>query len=233
MKAVRTVLLLVFLGASLVGFSETTLVSDTFDSSSMGRWMTVSGTWRAMNGRLYQTDTSERMAMITIPVRQSGKVLYEFDVRYVAGGEDDYAGFGIHFCVNNPSKGRSWGNGDSYLAWLTWDPGTYGYPGGFAQIYDSEGPTDMDLFPEGDILEDGDRFPIMVDYLKTEYLAYTVTVRVELDTTTGNGYIYDPFDPYRYRFPFAMGQSVKAGGYFSFRTNSLAVSIDNFKVTKL
>ena len=100
MKTVRSVLLLVFLGASLTTFAETTLVSDSFSSTSLDKWMVVSGSWRAMNGRLYQTDTSEKMAMITIPVKQSGKILYEFDVRYVAGGEDNYAGFGIHFCAS-------------------------------------------------------------------------------------------------------------------------------------
>ena len=233
MKAVKSVLLLVLLCASLVVFADTTLVSDTFSSSALGKWMPVSGNWRVLNGRLYQSDSSEKMAVITIPVAQSGKVLYEFDVRYVAGGEDNYAGFGIHFCVNKPSTGRSWGNGDTYLAWLTRDPETYGFPGGFGQIYDSDGATDMGLYPEGDIIEDGGNFPLIVDYLDTEFLAYTITVRIELDTKTGNGYIYDPFDPYKYRFPFSMGQPVKAGGYFSFRTNSVAVSIDNFKVSKL
>jgi hypothetical protein len=232
MKTVKLVLLLVFFGASLMAFSETTLVSDSFSSSVLDKWTVVSGSWRAMNGRLYQTDTSEKMAMITLPVNQSGKILYEFDVRYVAGGEDNYAGFGIHFCITNPSKVRSWGMGQSFLAWLTWDPDTYGYPGGFAQVYESFAPTRMGLFPEGDIVEDGDQFPIMVDYLDMEFLSYTITVRIELDTRTGKGYLYDPFDPYKYRYPFDMGQPINAGSYFGFRTNSLAVSLDNFRVAQ-
>ena len=233
MKHVKVIFVLVFLFTAVVAFSQTSLVSDTFDRMSLGDWVPINGEWKVMDGKLYQTDTAENMAMIMIPVKQSGKILYEFDVSYLTGGEDNYAGFGIHLCINNPSKNRSWGNGQSFLAWITWDPDIYGWPGGFVQLYQSTGPTRMDLFPSGDIIEDGDRFPIGVEYLDVEFLSYTITVRLELDTETGKGYYYDPFDPYEYRYPFELGTPVKAGDYFAFRTNSLSVCIDNFKVSRV
>ncbi len=233
MKHVKVILVLVFLFTAVVAFSQVTLVSDTFDRMSMGDWELLSGNWKVMGGKMYQTDTAENMAMVIIPVKQSGKVLYEFDVSYITGGEDNYAGFGIHFCINNPSKVRSWGNGQSFLFWITWDPDTYGWPGGFIQLYQSATPTRMDLFPEGDIIEDGDSFPIGIEYLDVEFLSFAITVRIELDTATGKCYIYDPFDPYKYRYPFDLGTPIKAGDYFAFRTNSLSVALDNFKVSKV
>jgi len=231
MKGFRVVLVALFLCVSLVAFSETTLLSDSF--GSLAKWSQASGTWKISSGRLVQTDVDETIAVATVPVRQSGEVMYEFDVRYVGGGEDDYAGFGLHIAVNNPSKGRSWGNGRSLLAWVTWDPDTYGWPGGFIQVYKSTAPLDMTLYPSGDIIKDGDRFPVNEEYLKYEYLDYTVPVKLSIDLDTGEGKFYDPFAPDKYYFPFDLGAAIPAGSYFSFRMNSVALSIDNLKVTRL
>jgi hypothetical protein len=230
MKGLKLVLLGLFLCASMLAFSQE-LVSDSF--YGMSNWTAASGSWKVEGGRLVQTNTKETIAVATIPVNQSGEVLYEFDVRYVGGGEDDYGGFGIHLAVNNPSKSRAWGNGRSMLAWVTWDPNAYGYPGGFIQVYQSGGPTQMGLYPSGDIMEDGDRFPVNEEYLKYEYLDYTVPVKMSLDLSTGMGKFYDPFDPDRYYFPFDLGAPIPAGSYFSFRMNSVSLSIDNLKITKL
>ena len=231
MKGLKVVLLAAFLCVSLTAFAETNLLSDGF--YSLSNWSQASGKWEITNGRLAQTNADETIAVITVPVRQSGTVLYEFDVEYVGGGEDDYGGFGMHLCVNNPSKGRSWGNGSSLLAWVTWDPKAYGWPGGFIQVYQSKGPLSMALYPPGDIVKDGDRFPIREEYLKYEYLNYTVPVKMSLNLNTGEGKFYDPFDPDRYYYPFYLGTAVRAGGAFSFRMNSVSLSIDNLKVTKL
>ena len=119
MKHAKVFLVMVFLLTTMVAFSQTPIVSDTFDRMSLGDWVSLSGNWKVMGGKLYQTDTAENMAIVMIPVNQSGKILYEFDVNYVTGGEDNYAGFGIHFCINNPTKGRSWGNGQSFLFWIS------------------------------------------------------------------------------------------------------------------
>jgi hypothetical protein len=237
MKIVKVFLILVVLCIPLVAFSSTIKVYDAFNSSSLTGWNVVSGNWRVINGRLTQTDVNEKMAMITIPVDQSGIMMYEFDLRYLDGGQDNYAGFGIHICVGNPSTRRSWGNGRSLLGWVTWDPDQYGRPGAFIQVYQSTGPTSMGLytriFPSPDPLKDGDLLPIRSEYLKTEYLSYTVPIRLQVDTRTGRGKFFDPANPKKYFYSFDLGGPIRPGSYFSFRTNSVSVSIDNVKISKL
>ncbi|UCB45297.1 MAG: hypothetical protein JSV25_13945 [Spirochaetota bacterium] len=237
MKCVKFLLIVVFVLTAAFAFSQTTLVYETFGSKSLARWTPASGNWKVMEGRLVQTNANEKMAMITIPVNQSGDILYEFDVKYVSGGQDDYAGFGIHVCVNKPSKSRTWGNGRSLLGWVTWDPKHYGYPGGFIHLYDSKGATSMGLstrvFPGSDIMRYGDRLPIARQYLQRKYLGYTIPVKIRLDTKTGRGRIYDPFDPDRYFYRFSLGGAIRPGDFFTFRTNSVSVSIDNLKISKL
>ncbi|MFW6137944.1 MAG: hypothetical protein ACOC7U_02105 [Spirochaetota bacterium] len=238
MKVFRVVLIGLFLGTAVLAFSADVRLSENFNRTSLPpKWMPVSGNWQIINGQLVQRDTEETMAMITVPVRQSGTMLYEFDMEYVRGGEDDYAGFGFHICVNNPSKVRSWGNGQSILGWITWDPGHYGPPGAFIQVYESRGLTDMGLYervyPSPDPLRYGDLLAIPDKYLNYEYLEYTVPFKLEVNTRTGEGKFYDPMDPDRYYYPFDLGAPIRPGSYFSFRTNSVSVRLDNLKITKL
>jgi hypothetical protein len=237
MRWLKFVLVVVFLLTAVFAFSERTLVYETFDSTTLTRWMPASGDWKVIHGRLTQTNAKENMAMISVPAKQSGIILYEFDVKYVKGGEDNYAGFGIHVCTDNPTKTRSWGNGKSLLGWITWDPKAYGKPGAFLHLYESNDSKNMNLsrrlFPSGDIMKYGDLMPISRAYLKTEYLGYTIPVKIRVDTRTGNGRFYDPFAPDKYYYRFSLGAPVKSGDYFTFRTNSLSVSIDNLKITKL
>ncbi|MCD6399383.1 hypothetical protein J7L85_01170 [candidate division WOR-3 bacterium] len=237
MKLLSVIISLLFLVFPVVIFADSVQVYDTFDNPSLPGWMKVSGNWQVINGRLVQTDVNEKMAMITIPVHQSGKILYQFDFKYVKGAEDDYAGFGIHICVNNPSKKRSWGNGKSVLGWITWDPKHYGYPGLFVQVYKSDSSTDMVLFPElfpnPSPLVAGDMYPIRDEYLNPDYLNYTIPVKILIDTKTGKGKFYDPANPDKYYFSFDLGVPIGPGDYFSFRTNSVSVSIDNLKITEV
>ncbi|MBN2323407.1 MAG: hypothetical protein JXQ30_06710 [Spirochaetes bacterium] len=237
MRWFKFLLVAVFLFTAVFAFSDQTLVYETFDSTALTRWMPVSGSWKVVHGRLTQTDANERMAMISIPVEQSGVILYEFDAKYVTGGADDYAGFGIHICTNNPTKKRSWGNGTGLLGWVTWDPKAYGYPGGFLHVYDSRNASNMELskriFPSGDIMKYGDLLPIPAQYLKTKYLEYKIPIKMRINTRTGAGRFYDPFAPDRYYYRFSLGGPVTPGDYFTFRTNSLSVSFDNLKITKI
>jgi hypothetical protein len=237
MKIVKVFLILAVLCVPLVAFSSTIKVYDAFNSSSLTGWTTVSGNWRVINGRLTQTDVNEKMALITIPVDQSGIMMYEFDLKYIKGGEDNYAGFGVHICTSNPSMGRSWGNGRSLLGWVTWDPGQYGRPGAFIQVYESTGPTNMGLyrriFPSSDPMRHGNLLPVSSDYLKTEFLNYTVPFRLQVDTRTGRGKFFDPMDPKKHFYSFDLGGPIRPGSYFSFRTNSVSVSLDNVKISKM
>ena len=237
MKWLKVFLVQLFLGASVFAFADSVMLSDGFNSGSLGSWKPISGSWRVMNGRLQQLDTKENMAMIVAPVYQSGKMLYEFDVEYIGGGEDDYAGFGIHICVSGPSAKRSWGNGQSMLGWVTWDPKAYGSPGAFIQVYESMSNSNMGLYtgvyPGSDPMKYGNLIPVNREYLDTKYLSYRVPVKLMIDTRTGNGRFYDPFDPDKYYYPFSLGGPVRAGGYFALRTNSVALSFDNVRVTRL
>ncbi len=237
MKFLKVFLVLLFLSASFAAFSQSSQLNENFNRGSMAGWKPISGNWRVTNGRLVQTDVNEKMAMIVVPVRQSGTMMYEFDVRYVSGGEDNYAGFGIHIGINNPSSRRSWGNGQSLLAWVTWDPRAYGSPGGFIQVYESRGPTRMGLytkiFPGSDPLKYGGILPIRREYLKSEFLGATVPVKMMLDTRTGKGRFYDPFDPERYFYSFDLGAPIRSGNYFALRTNSVALSFDNVRISRV
>ena len=237
MKWFKVFLILLFVGASFVAFADYDVISDNFNRGSLGNWKPISGSWRVMNGKLSQVDTRENMAMIVVPAYQSGKVLYEFDVEYIDGGQDDYAGFGFHICINNPSSMRSWGNGKSMLAWVTWDPKAYGSPGGFIQIYESKGNTNMGLYtglyPGSDPLKYGDLIAIPRSYLDIKYINYRVPVKIMIDTRTGEGRFYDPFAPDQYYYSFDLGAPIMSGGYFAIRTNSVALSFDNVTITKL
>ncbi len=237
MRLLGVVLILILLVVPAFLFGDMVKVYETFDSPYLSNWIKVSGDWAVVNGRLVQRDVNEKMAMITIPVKQSGKMLYEFDFKYLKGAEDDYAGFGIHICVNNPSRKRSWGNGQSVLGWITWDPKHYGSPGLFIQVYKSYSSVDMGLFPglfpSKNPLVSGDMYPVKEEYLNPEYLDYTIPVKLMVDTSTGKGRFYDPTDPDRYYYSFDLGQPIGPGNYFTFRTNSVSVSIDNLKITKM
>ena len=239
MKVIKVVLTMVLLCVSVVGFADKVLVQDTFSSSTLYGWMPVAGNWKVMNGKLVQTDTKETLSMLTGPVYQYGNVQYEFDAAYIAGGEDNYAGFGLHICVNGPSKNRSWGNGKSLLLWVTYDPDAYGWPGAFVQVYQSGGPTDMDLYPSGDILKDGGNYPINADAVQwvlnnmDVVMQSVIPVKIRIDTRTGKGRVYDPFNPDKYYFPFDLGTSIMPGSYAAIRMNSLSMSIDNVKITQM
>ena len=237
MKWLNVFLVLLFVGAAFAASADYNVLSNSFSSGSLGNWKPTSGSWKVMDGRLSQVDTRENMAMITVPVQQAGKVLYEFDVEYIGGGGDDYAGFGIHICVNGPSSMRSWGNGKSLLGWVTWDPKAYGSPGAFVQVYESKGNANMGLytkvFPGADPIKYGDLLPVNDEYLDTKYLDYRVPVKIMIDTRTGRGKFYDPFAPDEYYYPFSLGGPIRAGGYFALRTNSVALSFDNVRITRL
>jgi hypothetical protein len=82
-------------------------------------------------------------------------------------------------------------------------------------------------------MEDGDRFPILEEYLKYEYLDYNVPLKFSVDLNTGKGKFYDPKAIDKYYYTFDLGMPIPPGSYFSFRTNSLAISIDNLRIRKL
>jgi hypothetical protein len=89
------------------------------------------------------------------------------------------------------------------------------------------------VFPRADIMRYGDMLPVNTEYIKSEYLNAVVPIRIMLDTRTGEGRFYDPFDPDRYYYPFDLGTRIRPGDYFSLRTNSVSVSIDNLEIRRV
>jgi len=231
MKRAFAVGFLAFLLAAGIALGQTVVINSFSGGSLPADWIKASGDWQVKSGELVQADSKEMMAVLNIPADQSGVVQYEFDLRYLDGAQDDYAGFGFHIMVSDPSRARSWGDGVSGLLWLTWDKAAYG-AGIFAQAYASTGATQMTLYPPRDIVKAGNNLPLPASYLKPEFLRVTIPVKIVVDTKAGELKVYDPLDMnYFYRFRAEM--PIKSGKYFALRTNSLSVALDNLKVTKL
>ena len=228
---VMLVTLLLLLVPFLI-FSQTVLVNDDF--STMSGWKPAYGNWKIMNGRLAQLDTKAGKAKIDRYVPQSGLIQYQFDVHYIDGGLDRYAGFGIHVLVDKPHGGFAWGNGKSFLLWVTYDPKAYDGTGFYAQTYRSESNSYMYLM-KGYHIEIPEKITIggkTYTYLDPKYASYDIPIKFTIDTTTGDVKVYDPLIP-NWVWKFNLGGPLAPGSYVTFRTNSLAVSFDNFKVTKL
>jgi hypothetical protein len=174
---------------------------------------------------------------------------YEFDVLYVDGGEQDgYGAFGLHVFVDSLIPSISWGNGNSYLFWVTFDPKAYGVDkkGGTAfwgQIYKSATNIDMNRLPGPyshiaiPALSPATGLPWMTwVYPRGAYIIpnpkIPVRVKIDVDANKGEAKIWDPvYAGWFYRVP--LDKSVKGGSYVILRTSSVAMSFDNVRVTKL
>jgi hypothetical protein len=203
----------------------------TDDFSTICEWRASSGRWEISSaGELCQRDARENAAMITRPLAQAGTVTYRFDLTIDNGFDDDYGGFGFHIAVGDPTPVRSWGNGRSLLLWFTYDKAAYGAASFFGQLYESTGIITMSM------LHAGARYPLEFgDFSQGNpgaLVGKKMKIVVTVNTATGEGTLLDPFgEDVIYRFSF--GRRIPPGGFFTFRTNSLAVSIDNFQVTRL
>jgi len=198
-------------------------------SQDLGGWKVAYGDWKMVGGRLTQTSTKAGMAQAYLATPQSGIVQYEFDVKYVDGGQDFYGGFGFHVGIDNASRGKSWGNGRSFLLWLTLDPKAYGGSGVYAQAYQSLTSSEMGL------AHDATRYQIPASRLKDINLdkmsMYSLPVKIRINYDTGSVKVWDPLVA-NYYYRFSLGGPVKSGAYVSVRTNSLAASFGNFRMSR-
>jgi hypothetical protein len=177
------------------------------------------GKWELNNQRLYQKDLEAGMARIDIPAPQAGSMVYEFNVRYQDGGvEDLHGGFGVHIFVDEFSKGRAWGNGNSYLLWLNYDANPKGITKGFsAQVYKSTSHSRMELLADFDLNE-------YAFLLTEENMNAIIPVKMVVNGFTGDVKIYDPTDS-TYVYKFNLGNTkALTGNFISLRTNSLGLS---------
>jgi len=227
MKSKITILILVLFLVSISIFSQDVVVDDDF--SSLGEWKVINGDWKVnSDGQLVQLDTEEKMTNVYRKVDQSGVIQYEFGMGYLEGLDDQYGGVGIHILIDQPNEGRAWGHGESHLLWLTYDFLEYNKAKIFAQLYKSTGPTSMK------IIHTATAYPCPSDKLSTSYFenitGKTISIKIIIDTTSGIIKAYHPFKA-NYYYEVKLGKSFPVGSYLSFRTNSLSVLIDDFKVS--
>jgi len=180
-------------------------------SQSMGGWTAAYGDWKMVGNRLVQNSTKAGMAQAYMRLPQSGIMQFEFDVKYTGGGEDMFGAFGFHVGIDSAAKGKSWGNGKSFLLWLTLDPKFYGGSGVYGQAYYSEAHSVMDM------VHKATAYQLPMDRLKD----------INLDRMA----IYAPTVP-NYYYRFSLGGPIRGGNYISIRTNSLAASFGNFKISR-
>ena len=188
------------------------------------------GDWKWMGGRLVQLDVRAGMAQAHYFLPQTGVIQYEFDVKYLAGGMDGYAAFGAHIGIDKPHPSKSWGNGKSFLLWLTYDPKTYGGLGVYGQAYKSASSSVMGVLHKETAYAVP---PSRLGGLEADKLAmYSLPVKIVVDYDSGWCKVYDPVRA-NYYYKFTLGQAIRGGRYVALRTSSLACSFGNFKVTKL
>jgi hypothetical protein len=248
MKRSLALLVLAFILTPFLALAQKALVESTFTGGLDG-WTPGNGSWSAKDGRLVQADIKDGETKCYIKVPQSGVMRYEFDVMYVDGGEQDgYGAFGFHAFVDSLIPSISWGNGNSYLFWVTFDPKAYGVDkvGGtafYGQVYKSKTNIDMNLLPGKyshiniPALSPATGKPWMTwVYPKGSYIIpnpkAAVKVKIDVDADNGEAKIWDPvYTDFYYRVP--LDKSIKSGSYVILRTSSAAMSFDNVKITKL
>jgi hypothetical protein len=199
-------------------------------SQDLGPWKAAYGDWKMVSGRLQQLSTKAGMAQAYMRLPQSGIMQYEFDVKYIDGFQDMYAGFGVHLGIDSACPGKSWGNGKSYLLWLTLDPKAYAGSGVFAQAYKSDSHSVMYLMHRGNQYQIPTSILSAVDMSKMTM--YTLPIKIRVDYSTGWVKIWDP-TVQNYYYKFSLGGPIRNGMYVSVRTNSMAASFGDFTITQL
>jgi hypothetical protein len=197
-------------------------------SQSIDGWTAAYGDWKMQRGRLVQSSTKAGMAQAYMRLPQSGIMQFEFDVKYVDGGQDKFGAFGFHIGIRSPAKGKSWGNDQSYLLWLTFDPEAYGGSGVYGQAYRSETHSIMYMIHRPTVYE----LPMsrLKDINLDRMAMYALPVKARVNFNTGEVKVWDPvISNYYYRF--SLGGPVRGGNYIAVRTNSLAASFGNFKIS--
>ena len=177
------------------------------------------GSWKISSSELSQTSLNAGMAKANIYVPQKDTMVYEFKAKYIDGLQDGRGGFGIHVFVDKPAAGKAWGEGESYLLWINYDenPVSSSTPKGLsAQIYKSDSNSRMNLVQSVSLSA--------LEPMLSQYLGYTLPVKLMIDGNSGMARIYDPFktDVY-YTFSLSRDTPLK-GDYVSLRTNSLGVA---------
>jgi hypothetical protein len=198
-------------------------------AQDMDGWTAAYGDWKMQGGRLVQSSTRAGMAQAFRRLPQSGIMQYEFDVKYLDGGQDLFGAFGFHIGIGDAARGKSWGNDQSFLLWLTFDPKAYGGSGVYGQAYYSKSNSIMNMLHNPRAYE----IPMTrLDDINLERMGmYALPIKVRVNYNTGDVKVWDPVIP-NYYYRFSLGGAIRGGNYISVRTNSLAASFGNFKISR-
>ncbi len=251
-------LTVILLGVSVaLASAQSVLVMSDFND--MEGWTPASGDWEVDGNRLHQRSSSALMARVDHEIPDETVYEIRFNVRYEDGGyksEQDlvnqifHAGFGVHVGLANPLLGvESWGAGESYLLWLNLD--TRGqtaeqYPDHFglrAQVYESQGPVQMDLVTADWVERELGSEKLSIDIPAAlraagihlaisdvePYLGHEIPMRIQVNNRTGTVRVADPTASVWYRLPLD-ANVLRAGDYLALRTNSLSVSFGDFRI---
>jgi hypothetical protein len=114
--------------------------------------------------------------------------------------------------------------------WITRDRAAYGSDAFYGQLYKSEGPVVMNMIhaPTRFLIRLAASSSDEPASIENKPLRFSLT----LNTQTGEGMFKDPADDSR-SYRFSLGRPLGTACFFSFRTNSLAVTVEDFRILKL
>ena len=133
------------------------------------------GTWKFKDGLIRQLDPNLFFAKVASPVTQTGQASrYSFSARSLGKG---WVGLGLHVLVGKGTH-RGYGEGTSWLVWLTRDPVHFKKDTTRIQVYHSTSDVQMELVAEAPVsasVFDWNRFEV-------ELNPQTSTLVVRLNT---------------------------------------------------
>ncbi len=110
------------------------------------------GSWERESDLVRQTDSGQYFAKIMVPVVQTmDPMRFAFKARSTGKG---WVGVGIHVYVSKSRTFEGYGNGESFLIWLTYDPVHYRKDKTRIQIYRSRTDIDMEMIAEAPVTAD-------------------------------------------------------------------------------
>ena len=172
------------------------------------------GSWKVSGNSIRQTDKNQKFAKYAIPLPSidniGRNVLLQFTAKAENSGE--WVGFGVHFAADGKYSASGYGLGQSYLVWVTSDPGFYKTESTYIQLYRSFNDVQM-------IQLSSTRIPESVTKSVQVGLLYKPATRsVELYV---NG---------TKRSEFTLDSSIDPGNQLVLRTLGGPVSFENFSV---
>jgi hypothetical protein len=121
------------------------------------------GTWKTEGDVVRQIDPDEFFAKLIGPSPADQIVRYSFSARSLGRG---WVGLGLHVLVGGVKTHTGWGEGDSWLVWLTRDPVHFAKDQTRVQIYHSTSDTQMTLVVDKPVtgsIRDWNRFAVVTD----------------------------------------------------------------------